>query len=303
MPELSPRAAIDAINQRFGRHRGFRALHAKGQFLKGTFTASPAVASLCLAAHLQGSTVEVTARFSNGGGDPGVPDFQPDVRGLAVSFHLPDGKRTDIVAQTAPRFPVRTPEAFIDFVKAMEPGLKQLWRLPAFLLKHPESLAALKASAGALIKPPASYGSVPYYAVHAFEWTAADGSKRHVRYLWIPEKPATLSLSAAKARGPDYLQKELQTHLQQEPIRLSLVVQVAAPGDEVDDPLAAWPEDREQVIVGQLELTALEPSREVPVKPFVFDPLRLTDGIGASNDPVLQYRPRAYSESVERRQG
>jgi catalase len=33
----------------------------------------------------------------------------------------------------------------------------------------------------------------------------------------------------------------------------------------------------------------------------VFDPTRVTDGIECSADPVLRYRPVAYSESVARR--
>src|SRR3954453_23606701 len=93
-----------------------------------------------------GEPVPVTVRFSNGSGDPGEPDSVPDVRGMATKFYLPDGSRTDIVTQTAPRFPVRTPDAFIAFVRAMAPGPGQLVRLPLFLARHPEAVAALPAN-------------------------------------------------------------------------------------------------------------------------------------------------------------
>jgi catalase len=33
----------------------------------------------------------------------------------------------------------------------------------------------------------------------------------------------------------------------------------------------------------------------------VFDPTRVTAGIELSDDPILHFRPRAYSASVERR--
>jgi catalase len=36
---------------------------------------------------------------------------------------------------------------------------------------------------------------------------------------------------------------------------------------------------------------------------LVFDPARVTDGVALTPDPVLQFRPRAYSESVARRTG
>ena len=37
---ITPEQAIDAVNDVFGRHAGYRALHAKGTLCKGTFTAT-----------------------------------------------------------------------------------------------------------------------------------------------------------------------------------------------------------------------------------------------------------------------
>ena len=65
--------------------------------------------------------VPVTARFSNGGGDPGIPDYAKEGRGLAVKFYLPDGSKTDIVALSLPCFFVRTPEDFLEFTRLRKP--------------------------------------------------------------------------------------------------------------------------------------------------------------------------------------
>ncbi len=43
---------------------------------------------------------------------------RPTSAGMAVSFRLADGTATDLLGQTAPRFPVRTPEAFLAMVQA-----------------------------------------------------------------------------------------------------------------------------------------------------------------------------------------
>ena len=51
---ISHRRALDIINARFGSHPGYRALHAKGVLLKGTFTATPEAARLTRAQHMQG---------------------------------------------------------------------------------------------------------------------------------------------------------------------------------------------------------------------------------------------------------
>ena len=93
--DLDGAEAVDVINARFGRHPRRRALHAKGIWCRGTFRATPEAAALSRAVHLQGGDVEVLARLSNGGGNPNVPDYEPDVRGLAVKFELPGGEATD----------------------------------------------------------------------------------------------------------------------------------------------------------------------------------------------------------------
>jgi Catalase len=141
LPMITPEQAVDAVNERFGRHPGYRALHAKGILCKGTFRATPEAASLTRAAHMQGGSAAVTVRLSNGSGDPRSPDYAPDVRGLATKFYLPDGSRTDIVAQTAPRFPARTPEGFIEFVRAMERGALAVVEAPSLPGKASGGLA------------------------------------------------------------------------------------------------------------------------------------------------------------------
>jgi catalase len=232
-----------------------------------------------------------------------MPDYGPEVRGMATKFYLPDGSRTDISAQTVPRFPVRTPDAFIGLIRASAPGPGRLWKLPLFLATHPEALPALRANASAL-KPPASYATCTYYAIHAFKWIDADGGERHVRYRWDPEaSEPSLSAEEAKSRGRDYLQEDIRDRLAAGPVRFTLELQVAAPGDPVDDPTAVWPADRESVTAGTLELTELETGRETGGDVLVFDPVRVTDGIELTADPILNYRSPAYSVSVERRSG
>ena len=250
---------------------------------------------------MQGQPVEATVRFSNGAGDPGEPDYAEGVRGMAAKFYLPGGSRTDISAQTVPRFPVRTPDAFIELVEAASAGLSRAWKLPLFLVRHREALPALRVNAPAL-KPPPSYATCEYYAIHAFKWVGADGGERYVRYTWIPEtSDERLSDDQAKSRGPDYLQEEIRERLEHAPVRFSLQLQIAAEDDSVDDPTAVWPDERETVDAGVLEVTGLDTERETGDDVLVFDPMRLTDGIEGSDDPVLRFRPGSYSASVERR--
>src|SRR3954452_12245364 len=111
--DLSERL-VDSINSTYGSHAGHRAVHAKGVLCAATFTPTSEAAQLSRAEHLVGA-VRAHVRFSNGGGDPGVPDSTRDARGMAVKFYLSDGATTDIVAISLPAFFARTPEDLLAF--------------------------------------------------------------------------------------------------------------------------------------------------------------------------------------------
>ncbi len=298
---ITPQEAIDAANSVFGRHPGHRALHAKGMLCAGAFTPTADARALTRAAHMQGPEVPATIRFSNGSGDPSHPDWAPDPRGMAIKLYLPDGSRTDIVAVSSPRFPTRTPEGFIELVEAQGAGVAAAWKLPWFLARHPEALPVLPIVAPTLMAP-ASYATIRYYGLHAFRWIDANGGERFVRYTLRPAASAPRpNPRAARRLGRDYLQHEISRRLREGPVLFSLEVQIAQPGDRVEDPSAAWPKERRRVTVGTLKIEGLEHERERGNDVLVFDPSRVTDGIECSDDPVLAFRPRAYSESVRRR--
>src|SRR5918995_584508 len=184
MPDPSPEEVVDSINAVSGVHPGHRAAHAKGTLCTGTFTATPAAAALARAAHMNGEPVRATVRFSNGGGDPGIPDYATEGRGMAVKLYLADGTRTDMVALSLPVFFARTPEDFLEFTRARKPdpqtGQPDPERIGAWFAAHPEAGPAIQAAVGA--PPPASYAACTYYGIHSFRWVNAEGEGRFVRF-------------------------------------------------------------------------------------------------------------------------
>lgn len=289
-----------AITARFGAHARHRALHAKGVICASTFTATPAASALTRAGHMSGEPIPCTTRLSNGSGDPTDPDWSADVRGLAVAFNLPDGTRTDILSQTLPHYAFPDERGFLDTLALSKPGPKALLKLPGFALRYPRAIAALP-KVNRILNQCASFAARRYYPFHAYRWIAADGSERFVRYTWLPtvDEP-DIPKAEAKRRGPDYLFDELDERLGREPIRMELEVQIAAPDDDVDDPSSVWPAHRERVVVGTLEITAVDRDADDSI---VMDPMRLVDGIEPSGDPVLNYRPPVYDLSYRRRTG
>ncbi|HEY2996478.1 MAG TPA: catalase family peroxidase, partial [Methylomirabilota bacterium] len=295
---------VETMRALAGSHPGFRPVHAKGLVCAGTFRASPDARRVSRAVHLQGAAVPAVVRFANASGNPEVHDGQPGVRSLAVKFQLPDGKSTDVLANSVEGFVARTPEEFLEFLRAQLPvpatGKPDPDALPRFLGAHPGA----KAFVGRLMQRavPASYAQVSYHAEHAFRFTAADGSSRFGRYHFVPEAgEASLSPDDAGKRSPSFLREELQSRLRNGPAAFNLLLQVAAETDPTDDPTALWPADRPRVELGRLEVTSISPTGAEDERRLIFDPTNRTDGIELSADPILLARSAAYAISYERR--
>lgn len=298
-------ALIDTLQALAGPHPGFRPAHAKGIVCTGNFRPSSDAPRVTKAVHFQGTTATpVTVRYSNASGNPDVPDGAPGNRAMSVKFPLPGGKTADILANTVDGFVARTPEEFLEFLRAQLPdpatGKPSPDAVPKFLGSHPAAAAFV----GRLMqKPiPASYAQASYHAAHAFLFTAADGTRRHGRYHFVPEAgEAFLSPEEGGKRSATFLREELQTRLQAGPVAFRLLLQVAKPGDPTSDPTALWPDDRARVELGRLEVTSISPTGAQDERRLIFDPTNCTDGIDLSDDPILLARSAAYSISYERR--
>ena len=297
--------AVNAINDVSGRFDGHRAAHAKGTLCAGTFTPAPRAAELTRAAHMAGDPVRVTVRFSNGSGNPTAPDGErTEGRGMAIKFYLPDGGTTDIVSLTLPVFFVRTVEDFIEFTRSRKPdpetGQPDMEKIGAFMGEHPETGAALQLILPTFV-PPVSYATCAFNSLHAFRFEPAG---RWIRYRIEPEAGVQhLPEEEIDGAGSDYLQDEIRERLGREPVRFRLLARLGEEGDPIDDPTVAWPDERETVELGTIELTGLDTSREQDGDVLVFDPTRVTDGIELSPDEILNFRPDAYAVSVFRRTG
>jgi catalase len=293
---LSPEEAIDRLAAVMKAEPGHRALHAKGQFYSGHFNASPDATAICRAGHLQGDTVPVLVRWSHGSGRHDANDDRPYVRGMAVSFVLPDGKSTDLLGQTVPRFPVRTPD---DFVRLTEVA-RDRRELVKFLATRPRTALALAHNSRVkALKPPASYAEATYYPIHAYQLLTLAGHGTWVRYRLVP-RATTRDRPPGSFAGRDRLRDEMLVRLAQGPVRFDLVMTVAGPKDDPHNPMSVWKGSRD-FVAGWFEITSPEPDHEESGDIVVFDPTRVVDGIELSNDPILRYRPAAYAVSIERR--
>ena len=279
-----------------GAHAGDRAVHAKGLLLDGIFTPAPGAVSLSRAQHLAGPDVPILVRFSNFAAVPGMPDGSPNAspRGMSIKFLLPKDRSTDIVAHSYNGFPARTPEDFLAFLGAL-PDPAALERLAA---THPEARAFLDDPKPA----PASYGTEQYFGVNSFRFTNAAGTDTIGRYRIVPLAGVThLSAAAAAAYPPNFLADVMKTQLEHGPVAFRLEVQLATPGDTIEDGSVAWPADRPVVELGTIKLVALTAIEDKRQNNLTFIPANLISGISVTQDPMLVARTEAYRISARRR--
>lgn len=299
-----PEQIVDVMQALSGHRNKFRAAHSKGIVCAGTFTAAPEARKISRAAHFVGQPVPVTIRFSNGSGDPFVQDGLPNARGIAVKFNLPAGRPTDLLAHNVEGFPVRTPEDLLAFLRCNlpDPATRKPDpnAVPRFLETHPETRAFI---ARLTQKPiPASYATAIYHAVHAFKFTAADGTTRIGRYRFRPEAGESyITPDDGAKRAPDFLAAELKARVARSPTAFNLELQLANSNDPTRDPTALWPADRPAAPLGRLEITAVSHTSDADERTLIFDPTNLTDGIDLTDDPLPAARSAAYSVSYERR--
>jgi catalase len=294
---------IAQFDQMFGVHPGYRPAHAKGLMLAGNFKAAAGAQRLTKAPHVARESTPVTVRFSNSTGLPQLPDNVADAnpRGLAIRFNLAEHVHTDIVSHSTDGFPTRDGYEFLEFLRAAVasgadvPSPKPIEQ---FLGAHPAALAFVQTP-----KPfPSSLARQSYFAVTAFAFTNADGVTRNGRYRIVPvDGNDYLTDEQVAAIGANYHFDELAERVAKGPVKFKILVQVAEPGDTADDATVHWPESRELVEFGGLELTEVIPDSVAQQKHIIFDPIPRVEGIEASADPLLELRAAIYLLSGRRR--
>ena len=298
-----PVALVDTLNQLSGGpHAGYRANHAKGVLVEGSFTPAAGATDLSKAPHFA-KTVPVLVRFSNATGVPTLPDADPNgsPHGVAIRFLLPGGSNTDIVSISANGFPVATPEEFLGLLQAVAnsgPNAAKPSPIEQFLGSHPAAAKFVTTPRPA----PDSFGTLAFYGVNAFKFTNAKGKVQYARYQILPlAGEHALSPEASAKADANYLMDELPQRLAKGPVKFRLLAQLANDGDSLVDPTQVWPADRTLLELGTISLTKAAEDQVKTQKALLFNPLILPAGIEPSADPVLLARPAAYAVSYGQR--
>ena len=111
-----------------------------------------------------------------------------------------------------------------------------------------------------------SYAEERFNSLNSFIFTDNSGGEHAVRWSLLPAaQPVPVAPDELAKRGPDFLEQEIAERIRGGPLRWTMAVTVANPGDPTADPSQPWPQDRRTVEVGTLTVEKIEAERDGPV--------------------------------------
>lgn len=295
---LTPNRLVAAFAPPGGPALGHRRNHVRGICFTGTFDANGVGVLLSSAPMFVRGQHPVVGRFNVGTADINAPDATVRVRGMGLQITGPGGEVWRSAMIDPPFFAVATPQAFYEMLTAnasKAPGAKE-----TFAAAHPEFAAF-----GAWAKSApwtGSYAEERYNSLNSFVFANRSGERHVVRWSLLPQAGVVpVPHDELLKRAPDFLEQEIAQRIKSGPLRWTMLVSVAAPGDPTADPSKAWPQNRPALDVGTLVVQQIEPERNGPCRDINFDPAVLPAGITTSDDPFPAARSSAYRVSYDLR--
>lgn len=282
---------------------GYRRAHGKGTCFEGSFRPSAEASGLSKAAVFATPQTPALGRFSIGAGSPHAEDSSTKTVSMALLIDA-DGDQWRMKLNNSPYFPTRDAPGFLALRAATAPdpatGQPDPDKLSAFLAEYPEAAKHMEASA--TTPWPGSFAGARFYAMHAYLFVNDDGRRQPVRWSFRPHAPFTESTAAERAEaGPDMLFDGVTKQLANGPLHWDLVLQLAEPGDPIDDPSQPWPDSRAEIVAGTLEVIRVFDQASGACRDINFDPTLVPPGIELSDDPVLATRGGIYAHSYNAR--
>jgi catalase len=138
--------------------------------------------------------------------------------------------------------------------------------------------------------------------VHGYGFVNASGAKQFGKWIFEPVGGVQgLTDDEAKAKGPSFLFDDLRQRVKDGKVAFNFNLELAQPGDKIDNATVPLPEGRKKVNLGTLKITSVAEDGGGPCLTITYNPLVMPKGIEASADPMLAARAAPYAVSLGRR--
>lgn len=301
---INPVSMVNQFEATNGKFDGYRRSGAKGICATGEFMGSPEGRALSIASVFSGKPIPVIARFSVGGANPKAADNTKTQRNMSLQFMLPNGEQWLMGNISAPMFGSASPQQLMALLAARQPDpvtkAPDPAKIKAFNDANPEVLLQGRYLASQPV--PASFASVNYWGVHAFSFTNASGTKQFGKWIFEPVNGTQgLSDEQAKEKGASFLFDDLRQRVKEGKVAFNFNLELAQPGDKLDDATVPLPEGRKKINLGVLKITSVSPDDKGACLTVNFNPMVMPKGVEPSNDPMLSARAAPYAVALGRR--
>lgn len=288
--------ATDGINtfeKLFGVTEGKRRNHTKGFCFSATLSPKNQNIQQYSNSNLFTESAQVIGRLSHKGGKYLASDNKPGEYGMGLSITTASNENHLMSMNTLDFFPVATPEAFAELMRAKVAGSAAV---KAFKQGN-KDLQRFKAHQATKTKALKPYEANTFNSVNSFYLVNDKGVKTAVRWSFVPQRQQELVVKPAQDFLFDNLQKNLTSHS----VTWDMVITFANPEDDVDNAAIAWQGQHQQIVAAELTIDAIQSEQAGKCDLINFDPLVLSTGFAPSADPLLQARRNAYAVSFGRR--
>jgi len=296
-----------------------RVVHAKGAGAFGTFTVTHDITRYTKAKLFSeiGKQTKMFARFSQVGGEKGSADSERDPRGFALKFYTEDGN-WDLVGNNTPVFFIKDPKKFSHFIHTQKRDPRTNCKDPTmvwdFWSLNPESLhqvMILMSDRGT----PFSYRNMHGFGSHTFSLINKNNEQVWVKFHFITMQGIKnfngKEANEMRSIDPDHAQRDLVNAIENKDFpRWAMKLQVMTDQQAKSlkwnpfDLTKVWSHKNFPLIdVGVMELNEIPQNYFRDVEQSAFAPANIVNGIGFSNDRMLQGRLLSYPDAHRYRLG
>lgn len=298
-------------------------VHARGAGAFGKFTVKESLSDVTNAKVLTDTSksTETFLRFSTVLGSRGSADTVRDVRGFAIKFYTEEGN-WDLVGNDIPVFFIQEAIKFTDLIHAGKPephneipqaqtAHNNFWDFQ-FLHEEATHMFMWTNSDRGI---PRSYRMLQGFGVNTYTLTNDKGERHFVKFHFTPHLGVHSFVwdEALKLAGqdPDFHRKDLYQAIEAGSFpKWDMHVQLIAEKDEQNfefdilDATKVWPVEEVPLrYVGELELNRNPDEYFTQTEQVAFCTSHVPNGIGFSDDPLLQGRNFSYFDTQLSRLG
>ena len=285
--------SIDVFEKLFGVTEGKRRNHTKGFCFNATLTPYDSDIHNYSNSELFTGTSEVVGRLSHKGGKSAPSDANAGLYGMSLAITTAYNSKNMMSLNTEDFFPVATPEAFIELLRAKKKGKEAV---KAFKENNPElqRYVAHMAKKPKVLKP---YEGHTFNSVSSFYLADDKNNKTAVKWSFVPAAEQSLNLEPSQ----DFFYQNMQRNLDKGEIIWDMIITIANDGDIVNNPSVQWTGEHKKITAAKLKVSSINTEAAGQCDDINYDPTVLSAGIEPSDDPLFQARRDIYAITFAKR--